>query len=139
MAITSEQFVFNSDNDNFETALHIGGTTVELGVCDFAETQKAEALVHAQRTEIWLEQNMEKLRDYIAAELLDLKNEEWIDEDETPLTKAAFKAGLTLTSVMVFEDGSFQLYLDDNNMFWGHLVLVDVNSDGSYKRATIAG
>ncbi len=139
MAITSEQFQYNTENDVFETTFTLGESAIGLSVCDFPETEKAAALVLAQHTETWLGSNMEKLKDYAAAELLDLKNEEWIDEDEKPLTKSEFKAGLTVSEILLFAGSSFQLFLDDNDMFWGHHIVVDVDETGAFTGASIAG
>ena len=139
MAITSEQFQYNSDNDVFETTIAAGESAIGLSVCDFPETEKAAALALAQHTENWLGSNMEKLKDYATAELLDLKNEEWMDVDEEPLTKSEFKAGLTVSEILLFAGGSFQLFLDDNDMFWGHHIVIDVDETGAFSGATIAG
>lgn len=139
MAITSEQFQYNTENDVFETTISFGEVSAGLSVCDFPEEEKAAALALAQRTEAWLGSNMEKLKDYATAELLDLKNEEWMDEDEKPLTKSEFNAGLTVSEILLFADGNFQLFFDDNDMFWGHHVVIDVDEAGAFAGASIAG
>lgn len=139
MAITSEQFQYNTENDVFETTFTLGEVSVGLSVCDFPEKENAAALALAQRTETWLGSNMDKLKEYAATELLDLKNEEWIDEDETPLTQSEFIAGLTVSEILLFADGNFQLFFDDNDMFWGHHVVIDVDEAGAFTGASIAG
>lgn len=139
MAITSEQFQYNSENEDFETTFTFGDTAIGLSVCDLPENEKSTAFSLAQRSEAWLVSNIEKLKDYAAAELLELKNEEWMDEDEKPLTESEFKAGLTVSEILVFADGSFQLFLDDNDMFWGHHIILDVDANGALTGSGIAG
>ena len=46
---------------------------------------------------------------------------------------------MELDDICVNSDGSITLYYDDGDMFWGHAIEVDVEDDGTYSDANIAG
>lgn len=78
----------------------------------------------------------ERIVNYIVAQLLGLKNDAWLDEDETEFNAEAFKSRLTLNSINVGADGSFEFWFDDGNLFWGHSIRV---SGSLSKGPTFAG
>ena len=67
---------------------------------------------------------------HAAAELLALKNDFWLDEGESPLDAATFVGSLALSGVNAFPNGTFEVYFDDGDLFWGHSVRVDVEAGG---------
>jgi hypothetical protein len=80
-----------------------------------------------------------RARAYAAAQLLALKNEEWREEDETPVTADQFIARLSLRSMTVDRDGAFTFYFGDDDLFWGHSILVGGTIAGGPTDADIAG
>ncbi|MBN2445109.1 MAG: DUF2262 domain-containing protein [Phycisphaerae bacterium] len=98
---------------------------------------------HALRVarEFWESQTewTRKTIDLAVAKLLNLKNEEWLAEAETPATAADFHQRLTLESLSVRPDGSFEFIYDDGNLFWGHAIVVKGTSTGGLSSATLAG
>jgi hypothetical protein len=77
---------------------------------------------------LWQDQQRwaKRIQDYAVRELLPLKNENWLDEDkeEAELTAEQFKARMTLESITVRPDGSFDFWHDDGDLFWGHSIQV---------------
>ena len=75
------------------------------------------------------------------ADLLALKNEEWLDEDdgEGAETAESFRAKLRLESVGLAPDGVVTFSFEDGDLFWGHAILVDRAADGTWDEADIAG
>ena len=71
--------------------------------------------------------------------MLSLKNETWLEEDEEPLTKERFAEIITLKSIAAYSDGSLTLYFDDNDIFWGHSIVVNVKKNHVLHDASIAG
>lgn len=71
-----------------------------------------------------------KIRAYAAEELTGLAND-WLadsvdDEDEEPaeITEEDFAHRITPDSICFDEDGAFTFYFGDDDMFWGHSVVV---------------
>ncbi len=69
----------------------------------------------------------EKLKEEIIQELLRNKNENWLNEDETPITKEHFINRINIISISVWEDGDFEVWYNDGDLFWGH----DINVNGN--------
>jgi hypothetical protein len=57
-------------------------------------------------------------------ELLALKNEAWLSEDEEPVNEEDFTSRMTLTSISVAETGGFSFWHDDGDLFWGHSIQI---------------
>lgn len=84
-------------------------------------------------------------RAFAAAKLTDLANE-WREQEHdddgaapTPITTEGFAQRIHLSELSVAADGAVTPYYDDDRMFWGHVILLDVESDGSMTDAYIAG
>lgn len=73
----------------------------------------------------------QRLHDFVLAELLDLKNALWLDEEEgeEEVTAEAFRAELMLLSVAINPNGDIQFYLGAGDLFLGH----DIEVYGHYK------
>ncbi len=68
------------------------------------------------------------------------KNETWIeDKDEEPLTPEQFKERMVLDSISIDSDGDVSFYHSDGDLFWGHCILVTMNSENNFTSADIAG
>ena len=85
----------------------------------------------------------EKARKY-AAEMLTENANEWAEEDddnenEMEITEEEFAGRLIISEVCVSTDGDFEIYYDDDNMFWGHVVIVSGNIETGFEDAYIAG
>src|SRR5512133_2887828 len=61
---------------------------------------------------------------YAVQELLDLKNDGWLQEGEPPLSASEFVARMSLCNIGVYPDGSYESWFDDGEMFWGHSILI---------------
>ena len=87
-----------------------------------------------------LEKHAQSARDYAVESLLTLKNETWIEaKDEEPLTPEQFKEWMVLDSISIDSDGDVSFYHSDGDLFWGHCILVTMNSQNNFNSADIAG
>lgn len=82
-------------------------------------------------------------RAYAAATLTDLAND-WQDQADDdaapgPITPEAFVERIRLSELAVESDGSATPFYADGDLFWGHVILVEVEPDGSMTDAYIAG
>lgn len=80
-----------------------------------------------------------RAREYAAGELLTLFNEEWSDDDEPEHSADDFTARLTLTDISASEDGDFEFWYDDGDLFCGHAIQVRGNLTDGFTNADIVG
>lgn len=92
-----------------------------------------------------LVQNAEKLdmdmRKFAAKELTGNAND-WqdnLDEDLPEITQEQFAKRIVLESIHVYEDGDYTAYYDDDDMFYGHVVVVDANIDTGFESSYLEG
>ncbi len=64
----------------------------------------------------------DRVREYAAGQLLGLKNDSWLGEDEIEFTPARFKAQMSLQAIVVYPGGAFEFTYDDGDLFCGHVV-----------------
>lgn len=83
----------------------------------------------------------EKARKYAAQELTDCANDWAQDEDENAeeITQEDFAKRLIISEVCISTDGDFELFYEDDDMFWGHVVIVSGNIENGIDDATMAG
>jgi hypothetical protein len=71
--------------------------------------------------------------------LLPLKNDTWLQKGESPLTEADFLKRMRLQSIWFGEDGSFEFWHNDGDLFWGHSIEVRGNLKDGLTEADIPG
>ncbi|MCA9039706.1 MAG: DUF2262 domain-containing protein [Planctomycetaceae bacterium] len=78
-------------------------------------------------------------REYAAFRLLNLKNRSWLDEDnnERPVTERKFKKRITMQSICINPDFSFDFWFDDGGLFFGHQINVTGNLEEGFTHAGI--
>lgn len=83
----------------------------------------------------------EKARKYAAEELTDNANDWAQDEDENAaeITQEEFAKRLIISEICVSTDGDFEIFYEDDDMFWGHVVIVSGNIETGIDDATMAG
>ena len=83
-----------------------------------------------------------KYREFAAEELTELANE-WMDAsdeiDTEEITKEIFMKRMEMSEIMVSSNGSLSLFYDDDDMFWGHVIEIEVDPSGEIISAQIAG
>ena len=73
-----------------------------------------------------------KARICAADELLETKNDSWLDEGEEPVTAEAFMNRLQLVEAEFDIDG-ITFWYEDDDMFWGHSIMVVCDKNGIAK------
>ena len=81
------------------------------------------------------------MRTFAARELTELACEwrESADEEVPEITEESFAQRLDLTSIAMDPDGSFSAYFDDDDMFFGHCVVVYGTLADGVASAVMAG
>lgn len=87
-------------------------------------------------------ENDTKYREYAAEELTELAND-WMDAsdeiDTEEITKEIFMKRMEMSEITVSSDGSLSLFFNDDDMFWGHAIEIEVKPNGEIISANIAG
>ncbi len=76
---------------------------------------------------------------YVTDELLETKNESWLNAGEGPMDTVGFQRGIRLEEVFLHADNSMELVYHAGAIFWGHQVVVRVHPDQTYDYATLEG
>ncbi len=93
-----------------------------------------------------------KIREYAAEQLTELAND-WLadeyyeeddesDEETEPvheITEKEFAERIMICDISFDSDRNFTVYYADDDMFWGHSILVDGNIETGFESAEIAG
>ena len=79
-----------------------------------------------------------QVREFAADELWE-NAADWCDEGEELSREDFLRRMGSIPDITVDTDGSMELYYDDGEMFAGHVIIVDVDADGSLSSAYIAG
>lgn len=117
-------FTLDRSVDWFRGEATWAGTMVRLEL-SVNENGAANQCLRVAKT-LWDDQSSwaAKISEHAVARLLQLKNDTWLDEGELPVTPDSFKSRMSLESVMVFPDGTFEFWYDDGVLFWGHSIQV---------------
>lgn len=133
-------FVFDRSLEWFGGTYRWGEESIDIYLST-QEIGRGQALLNRYKEvfnnpELW--QN--KIKDFAVDQLIQLKNDNWLEEGESPITKEAFKQVITFESISVYGDNeAFEIYLTDGDVFWGHSICVDGNLDDGFKSAGIQG
>jgi hypothetical protein len=125
----SNWFEIKTEWNNHQIELSLSGSLADIP--DLEST----ALKLFNESDKWTE----KVRKKISSDLLSLKNESWIDENESPLSETEFLSKLTLESIIIHEEENFAFWFNDGDTFWGHSISLDGNINGQLDRAGIHG
>lgn len=87
----------------------------------------------------WLTKSKNLVNEVIIRDLLPLKNENWLEENQSAISEEDFINSIHLTSIDFNKNAAFELFFDDGDLFWGHSISVSVNAKREVKEATIAG
>lgn len=119
--------------------------SVMLGLDDDKDTAQ-QSLAVLRRLLADLKNWDNKLRSFAADTLLDAANEYQEDamgENEStsaePITKEIFMRRMEIGELYIDGDGSIEVYFNDDDMFWGHTIMVNANISGEIEDSDIVG
>lgn len=78
------------------------------------------------------------LRNYAARQLTELAND-WRQEDAPEITQQEFAKRIGTPKIRIDEKGCFEAEYTDDDMFYGHWVMIYGNENGELEEATIEG
>lgn len=80
-----------------------------------------------------------RIRTFAVADLLPVKNESWLETDESELSEDQFLRLMTIEAITTYPDGKFEFWYQDGDLFWGHAIKVNGNLVQGPTAADIAG
>jgi hypothetical protein len=113
------------------------GHSVDLAVASDGPEELPPALETARRVVAWVREHEARCRWHAAEQLLDVYNASWCRGEM--LDARAFMDRMALESVNVSPGGPHELFYNDGDLFWGHTVVVEVDDDGAFGSAYLAG
>jgi hypothetical protein len=72
-------------------------------------------------------------------EMLALKNDNWLEDGETELSKEEFQKEIKIYGINTYEDGCSKMFYKANDLFWGHEIQISIDNEQNYKSSTIVG
>ena len=133
------EFTFDRQIDQFTKIIKWLGGEVNLNVDNCEEEELADLFAAANEIIKEKEAWDKKIKEFAASELLDLKNDNWLEEDETEITATQFVEKIKIDSISISPENEFGFYLNDGDIFWGHTIIVSGNLDEGLLDAEIAG
>jgi hypothetical protein len=131
---------YEQEYDWYEGKLRIQHLEIAIQLSTDKANSVASALKRATNLVGELENYAQLAKEYAAEGLLEIKNETWIDDDdEEPLTPAQFQQRMILESISIDSDGEVSFYHNDGDLFWGHCILVTMDSENNFIGAETAG
>lgn len=129
----------SEDSMSYESNIELpNGKTVNVSVL----TPDLEDILHlCSRSFHFIKKNQSHIKNQIAKEMLKLHNEVW-NETDRELSSAEFVNEIELEEVHFYEDEDsilIELYYDDGNLFGGHVIVADVDTEGVVTRTDIYG
>jgi hypothetical protein len=113
-----------------------------IEVCiSVAESDYEQVIERVGELCLVIRKNELSYRESAAEALLSLHNDTW-NEGE-PISRAEFISRMKMESMVVSSDGESglvtELYYDDGDLFWGHVIAVSLTEEGHFEAANIAG
>lgn len=137
-------FVLDREFSWFEGIVNCNGVEVNA----YLETDEEDGDTAKQAMKVLkkvldnIVENDTKYREFAAQELTELANE-WMDAsdeiDTEEITKEIFMKRMEMSEIIVSSDGSLSLFYNDDDMFWGHAIEIEVKPNGEIISANIAG
>ena len=147
MTITDEILgEMNVDGGDIEGEVEINGQKIYFGITvdDTDDKETVEKLISKFKKFIADFDKWDKeIRAFSAGKLTDNAND-WLqdsledDEEFVQITKEKFAERMVLNSIG-FDENGFDVYYDDDDMFWGHCILVYGTLENGIEEAQIAG
>lgn len=127
---------YSEDLDCYEGKFHIeNNETIEFS---FDVDDNLDQMLETTRKVVkTISSKHSEFKKYIAKQLLDLYNNDW-SEEET-IDKKEFADRITLESATVYDDNSAEVYYRDGDLFAGHYIVINLNSEGLLSEPYLAG
>jgi hypothetical protein len=140
---TIESLTYNEEYEWYEGTFTDKENLIEITVHHTTQ-KKLEKLLQFVDKQIQ-SKFYEKMLLEMEAEMIELKNDVWIGEDEEtgeeepPISIEEFRKRISINSIIFYDDCSSVIYCNDDDLFFGHSIGIDIDKNGKYKGANLAG
>ncbi len=132
-------FCLNRKYEWFEGPIDWLGTPMEIILDKDSDSDTAEKALRTLHLFLDDAEKWDKvLRDYAARQLTELAND-WRQEDDPEITEEEFSKRIGAPKFHIDDKGDFEAEYEDDDMFYGHWVVVYGDRDGTLKEAKIEG
>ncbi|MGI5172440.1 DUF2262 domain-containing protein [Treponema sp. OMZ 840] len=135
-----DDFYFELDKEYgwFEGSIQYQDEDIDLTV-ETEDLAELKNILSAYKTatknfDEWLD----RIKKFAATELVELAND-WQEEDSPEITEKGFFDRISLSSIVLEPENNFMVYLHDDDIFFGHIICVYGNLDGTLDSAHIEG
>ena len=125
-------------DDEVEFSISTDARTLEL-VIRLEGASVAEARTTAHKIVERLEVLEVRARTELVAAFLHLVNVGYLEEGAEPLSEASFLERAAFSRLESDVDGNLWFFFDDNDMLWGHTMILDTDLDGAVWNSTSWG
>ena len=134
------------DEGDIEGEVEISGQNIYFGISvdDINDKETVDRLISEFKKFISEFDKWDKrIREFAAKSLTDCAND-WLqdsledDEEFVEITEERFAGRMVLNSIG-FDENGFEVFYDDDDMFWGHCILVYGTLENGIEEAEIAG
>ena len=137
------ELTLDKDYDTFEGVVLWRGEDIDISLEVDSSSEDTWTAAVAAMKQMAADQDVwdRDMRTFAARELTELACgwRESADEDVPEITEESFSQRLDLTSIAMDPDGSFSAYFDDDDMFFGHCVVVYGTLADGLASAVMAG
>lgn len=133
------KLIYNRRYDWYEGNIDWCGQLVEITL-SCSDPNKPDDVLNTA-TILFTNQNkwLTAALEFTVEQLLEIKNNNWLDEDEEMVTNNDFINRMTLETISVEEDSHFSFWFDDDNLFLGHAIQVTGTLKDGFTLADIPG
>src|SRR5215510_11698403 len=133
------EFVLHRRTDTFEGKMKWGSRRVNLALSGSGADEVAEALATAHA--LWDAQEAchQSIVAHAVERLLPVKNGNWLEDGEEPLTAADFAARMSLTDITIYEAGTFEFWFNDIDLFGDHSISVSGDLQNGPTHSNVEG
>lgn len=130
---------YDTECDWYESQVAFSETQISISL-SIEDNAKVESMfTRASSVVRQLKHYSKDAKEYAVEQLLKLKNETWLDEDDKFLTSEEFKNQMALEGLVFSPDGEVEFYYNDGNLFSGHCILITMDKDSCFIDASIFG
>ena len=125
------QLTLNRLLDSFEVTMN----DIEFS---FANTTLEQLSLNLRKTE-QLIRSLQEISDLMTADMLKLKNKNWLEDGEDELSKNEFQKEISILGININEDGGVDIYYNANDLFSGHEIETTLDHEHHYEGSKIIG
>lgn len=82
---------------------------------------------------------LDNIEEAMIEEMLILKNQGWLADGETELSRDQFKKKIKIYGINIYEGGDLEIYYKANDLFWAHEIQTTLDHEHAYLSSIVVG